>query len=362
MQTNQVERNILIDILKGFAIIAVVFDHIPGLFNLPYEANLNLFIQRFLTSFNMPLFAVISGYLLANTVRKHNITYNVIRKLKLLIPLAIFALLSSVMNIVFGKIELLAFPEEFLYRFLNQFWFIWAMFWCTLLIILIYFLSGLIKQKRVARIARYIAYTIILIIAFSSIELQPIFTGQIRYLLLYFILGFEFGIDKDKMLFQRINKKGIMDTVWIGLLLPLIILFSLSFLYTSSINIYINSMSISYNNFPQQLIVDIYRYILCLTNTCCVILIFRYINIKYAQNMVYRKISKLLCSCGKRTLQIYMIHIYVLNYLIQPIINHLSLSYHDIYTFLVGIIAIGITLLLIKILEICHIDKIVFAR
>lgn len=362
MQTDRVERNTLIDIIKGFAIIAVVLDHIPGLFNLPYEDNLNLYIQRFLTSFNMPLFAIISGYLLAYTVIRHNITYNIIQKLKLLIPLAIFALFSSIMNLVFGKIELLAFPKEFLYRFLNQFWFIWAMFWCTLLLVLIYYLSVLVFEGRIARIARYIAYTIMLFIAFSPIELQPIFTGQIRYLLLYFILGFEFSIDKEKMLFQYINKKGIMNSVWVGLLLPLVILISLSYFYNGSINIYINSMSVNNENFPHQLIVDIYRYVLCLTNTCCVILILRYINLKYARFVIYKKISAFLCICGKRTLQIYLIHIYVLNYVIQPIVEYYSFTYQNIFTILFGILALGITLLVIKILEICHIDKIVFAR
>lgn len=74
-------RNSSVDIIKGIGIILVIMGHISE----------NLFINRLIYSFHMPLFFILSGYAYINYNKTNNIKDFIIKKLKtIVIPYFIY--------------------------------------------------------------------------------------------------------------------------------------------------------------------------------------------------------------------------------------------------------------------------------
>ena len=66
------KRNQLLDIAKGVAIILVVWGHALQQYSgLDQYTTINLWMERFLISFHMPLFMLISGYLFYFSLQRH---------------------------------------------------------------------------------------------------------------------------------------------------------------------------------------------------------------------------------------------------------------------------------------------------
>lgn len=66
------KRNQLLDVAKGVAIILVVWGHALQQYSgLDNHTALNSWVERFLISFHMPLFMLISGYLFYFSLQRH---------------------------------------------------------------------------------------------------------------------------------------------------------------------------------------------------------------------------------------------------------------------------------------------------
>lgn len=69
------ERNIYIDVVKGIAIILVVYGHCIEYYSKEYIYD-NFFysdiVHKIIYSFHMPLFMVISGYLFSGTIERYS--------------------------------------------------------------------------------------------------------------------------------------------------------------------------------------------------------------------------------------------------------------------------------------------------
>ncbi len=86
-----------IDALKGFAIFLIVFGHTIG-----YSDKLSE-LSRYLSSFYVPLFFLISGYLFKNNKDESIKSYIKRKAKKILIPYYIFALLSLIPFYLFAQ-------------------------------------------------------------------------------------------------------------------------------------------------------------------------------------------------------------------------------------------------------------------
>lgn len=89
-------RNINIDLLKGVAIILMVFDHVGW----------NNIVHTYIQSFHMPLFFIVSGYLWKERpIKKKTIT----RTKRLLVPYCSMSLIYFVIAIIFNRFNIMQF-------------------------------------------------------------------------------------------------------------------------------------------------------------------------------------------------------------------------------------------------------------
>lgn len=118
-----------IDSLKGFAILLVVLGHVLQ----HYYPDGN-FCYRAIYSFHMPLFMFVSGYVSYKAVE-----WGVVKKraIQLLIPFFSYIFLKYGMDIVFGDADC-SLPVFLLHAILRPdagLWFLWALFYITILFI-----------------------------------------------------------------------------------------------------------------------------------------------------------------------------------------------------------------------------------
>ena len=139
-------RIVYLDFVKGVTIFLVVFGHCIQYGNgqefLRSGAFFDDILFKIIYSFHMPLFAVVSGYLFFWSVSSRRAREVITRQADSLIlpacvwPLVIVAAraLFHVYRGKFGGISLfmLTAANEMLYRF----WFLWAMFFCSMIVLL----------------------------------------------------------------------------------------------------------------------------------------------------------------------------------------------------------------------------------
>lgn len=129
------KRNQLLDAVKGIAIILVVLGHsvqfCSGLNN--FDA-LSLPISRFIISFHMPLFMIVSGYLFYGTLRRHDMKDIIKKRLKMLaIPIVAVAAIHH-FRYHLHNFNLFTFIKDIPNSFFNSLWFFWALLLITLLV------------------------------------------------------------------------------------------------------------------------------------------------------------------------------------------------------------------------------------
>ena len=109
------ERNNIIDILKGIAVISVLLGHAlqRGL-GLSGYIPFDNYIFKIIYTYHMPLFMILSGYVLANYTSKFNKDFLIKKSLRLLYPTIIWSyLIWSVRNFKFvGIKEFIPFPDS----------------------------------------------------------------------------------------------------------------------------------------------------------------------------------------------------------------------------------------------------------
>lgn len=139
---NKSNRNLYIDIVKGIAIILVVYGHCIEYYSTEY-LNGNFFysdlIHKIIYSFHMPLFMLVSGYLFYGSIRKHLWICNFqSRFTKLLLPIflwnSLYLIIRNSIDFIDGKPVLL--KEEILSYF-TALWFLWALFWCSIIVLFV---------------------------------------------------------------------------------------------------------------------------------------------------------------------------------------------------------------------------------
>lgn len=320
------KRQLLPDVLKGFAIFMVVLGHcIQEGSGTDFKENTMYFydkVYQFIYSFHMPLFMMISGYFawdsidkVKGKVEKWKLLGK--RSMSLLIPILGWTCIEHIqlwmeqgrMYVAFWSIPL--FVKYFSIRFLTNAWFLWAVFWCFLLVFCMhcYFRDSIVL---------YMIGFLLLFIVPDGMGL-----GVYKYMMPYFIAAFYYrGWQKEgKKDYSYLNRiKKCSDWTWIVMFGILFVgLFSL---FDENSFIYLSGYKIIGKDVIRQLGIDFYRMFIGFAGAGFFILL-------------WRKILKKLPDCrfltltaiGKNSLGIYLIS----GYFIVELGDFLSLYLYPNY-------------------------------
>lgn len=123
-------RNISLDILKGIAIFCVVWGHFiqqGTLCDIAYKENP---IFQLIYSFHMPLFMLISGYLMYQSINKRTVIQQWVHWCKnLILPLITWTFIANIFIIVYAYITTNSIPPVGLTN-AYQYWFIISLLLC----------------------------------------------------------------------------------------------------------------------------------------------------------------------------------------------------------------------------------------
>lgn len=134
------KRDAYLDIVKGIAIIAVVIGHCiqfgSGIEWMKGDFFYNN-VFRFIYSWHMPLFMLVSGYLFSFSVKRHDLRELVTSRFQqLVLPMMSWGMLITIASCVLGW-DSGTFAYNFFKHFLNDIWFLWAIFYNSLLVLAI---------------------------------------------------------------------------------------------------------------------------------------------------------------------------------------------------------------------------------
>lgn len=293
-----VKRNEFLDILKGIAIILVVVGHCiqygSGHNYMTNSLYFSDFVFKLIYSFHMPLFMLISGYLFYYSVKKNSFKYNLINRLKTtIVPIFTYTLICYMLN------KSLYFDiESFLSNMFLNLWYLWAIFWCSLIVLLV-------EQ---AKKMKNILYTLIYLIMFFIPNIYNFHLYCFMYV--FFILGF---------LFNKYNlKEYFKHRLRFASLISIIIFIILFMFYDINSYIYVSGYNIVKEGGFVQIFINIYRSTIGLFGSVFLISTVKIILLKTDLKL------KLLSYIGKNSLVIYIISGLIFAYLFPRINTYIN--------------------------------------
>lgn len=320
------DRQFCIDATKAIAIVLMVFGHALQYGSGGYFLDNSLFFQdlifKGIYSFHMPLFAVVSGYLFFKSVQKRT-TINTIksRVLGLLVPIFCWSIMYRCIVAVLSKqsIGLAWFVETGKYCLTNL-WFLWAIFFCSCIVLLI---------RKVFRdhIAAYLMAFLLLQLVPNRYNLQ-----YYAFLYPYFVGAYLFHKHDVYVVFKKPLVKCITACVclaaWLGLL----------HFFREEHYIYKTGTCILQNNAMAQIAINAYRYAVGAAGSVLVISLVSMISTPSAW---FQRCCRFI---GSRTLGIYILSTYLNVVLIRLTVNmQLHYGWTIIETIVIMLIALGIT-------------------
>ena len=298
------KRDLTLDYLRAFAIILVVLGH-----SLQYglgEPNDGIFdnaLMKFIYSFHMPLFMMVSGYLFAFSVKKHSFKSNIVSKLRtLLLPIAIWTIPVTIIDTVKyhpDRFDFLSLFKYFLNEFIGRFWFLWAVLICSVIVL---FVNKFLKDS-------VLVYLLIFGLTFV---IPNIIANDEMYRFMYPFFIVSYLIGKNGIILNISIKKTKIVT-----LVSLIAYIGLLFLYSTDSYIYITGHSLIYKpNWLYQLYIDVYRIVIGLFGS-----VFFWGLFSIFGKHIQGKASRIFGWLGANTIGIYIISFFISTYLLPEIIK-----------------------------------------
>lgn len=284
-------RHPFLDILKAYAIIFVILGHCiqygsGQTFVDNHHFYENVFFQV-IYSFHMPLFMLISGFLFGFSIKK-GWGRNIRNKIhSLLVPSFVWAVLFCALAMCDKMVhnETITFwigVKNYLMTALFSFWFLWAIFGCSLLVS---FVNRFFKDS-------IWVYFFIFIASFFITDSYNF--GMYKYMYLYFLAGY---------FFQKLNWKESVGVylkkssycIAMGLLFCIALYF-----YTPECFIYTTGHCLIGKDMLYQLGIDIYRYLI------------GFLGSAFLVSLIHKlssccRMPSILNTIGKETLGIYII-------------------------------------------------------
>lgn len=183
------KRNEKYDFYKGLLILGVVWGHTITALRLGVDGS--SFLSRFFRTYDMPMFAFISGYFLNKTILRHAFSKNILNKIgTVLFPVLLW-------NVIYSVINSVIFSTDISFSF-SRFWFLWAIFIVSIMAIIIE------KVFSFNRTCKVIAYAVITIAIHTVIDLPQ----NAAFLFVPCVFGMKYDTIKNK-LFCGIKQENI---------------------------------------------------------------------------------------------------------------------------------------------------------
>lgn len=310
------ERELLPDILKGFAIILVVLGHcIQEGSGETYRTEVLYFSDRlyqFIYSFHMPLFMMVSGYLSWSSMKKAQSNKErraLLRKRisVLVVPIFLWSAVDYARILITNHMNGEPQPEAlifvYFYNVLNNLWFLWAVWWCFLIVyIMHYFLKDNI-------IIYGLGFMVLFVIP------DGLGLGAYKYMMPYFISAYYMhGYIQDKgQEFKKTPKLWMLAAT--GLAFAGLFIF-----YNEDSFIYLTGYKLIGKNMAKQLWIDLYRMLVGFVGSGFFIFAWQYIISGINRINKVSKLNfefKILRKLGAETMGIYILSGYLLA-LIMP--------------------------------------------
>lgn len=256
------ERDILPDIVRGFAIIMVVLGHCIQEGNgAVFSADMLYFddkLYQFIYSFHMPLFAMIAGYYAYPGIsrcknKKDQVKILGKRILTYGIPIFVWTLFEyireCIINTRLGYIAYtpVSFLSGFFIRLIGNHWFLWSMIICF---IIVWFMHCFLKDNLIIYALGFLALFFIP----DGFNLHAY-----KFLMPFYIVAFYVNQNKDKLpklyyLLQNNNR--------LLLIISLVAFTGLFLFYRKDAFIYVSGYHITKNVWWKMILIDLYRMII----------------------------------------------------------------------------------------------------
>ncbi len=299
----QQKRIDFLDIAKGIAIILVVIGHAiqfgSGSSYYASELYLDDLLYKIIYSFHMPFFMLISGYLYYFSVKKHSAKDIIISRIKsLLIPIFVYATLKFILKAINGELVFgLSLVREYASTVIGTLWFLWAVFYCSLLVFIIH---KLFKDS----ICAYL-------ICFAASFFIPDTYGLSLYKFMnpFYVAGYLYNkYDLKEKLYKKLNKPILLTALGIVFVVMMLFFNRESYIYTTAHFILKSGML-------KQLGIDIYRMMIGFVGSALVLVILQLLSSKLAGTKLFKGIVFL----GKRTFGLYVISSFVFSWALLPL-------------------------------------------
>lgn len=358
MSNEKIERQRLyIDVIKGIAIFLMLWGHciqecLDG-------SNLSVYdngVFKFIYSFHMPLFMLVSGYLFFFSFQKRELKELIVHRSKPLLFSIVFCGafnyyiskgLEGILTGNFGVLVSGAWMSS-----LTDLWFLWSVLLSS---ILIAFICKKVN-KTWLQIA-LLAVCAVFFLLFAGINLN-------LYMYPYFIIGFYFAKYKDDIPAKLMNIKYISL-----ILFPIMLMFyeEKHFIYTSGI------IGGAYS-IPEYIVIDAFRWGIGLVGSVFVLTVvgifFKIFYNKSKSKLLFKGVGNL----GKNSLQVYCLstamlsswlHMgfpYIINLLGGNIFTQSMIIYNFVFTPILTLIySVGLYWL-VKLFDKLKISKILFGK
>lgn len=341
------ERKTLPDILKGFGIILVVLGHcIQTGSGTAFNVEMLYFSDRlyqFIYSFHMPLFMMVSGYLcwesMQRAVTKEQRKNLLKRRLRTL-PVPIFLctaaefIIRTAVNLTKGNFPQKTLILEYILNVLNNFWFLWAVFWCFLIVFVMHYF--------------FHDSVILYILGFAMMFFIPdgMALGAYKFMMPYFIAAFYMHKYKDK---RNVSLNSQPEIRW--LILSGLIFGGLFLFFDENSFIYLSGYKLIGKDVIRQLKIDFYRTAVGFAGSAFFILLWQFVFARCGKWCKFRILTEL----GKNSMGIYIISTYLLVYVVQRM-ETINRSFYPLNA-LQAVIVLIFSLLLVKLIA-----KLPFAR
>lgn len=326
-------RSIYLDIVKGFAIILVVYGHCLPYYSDEYMRGDFFYsdeLYKIIYSFHMPLFMLVSGYLFYGSIVRHSWTNNLkFRFSKLLLPVVfwntLYLCISNTIILLNG--DTISW-RGVLVSYTYTLWFLWAIFWCSIIVLVV---------------SRWFHDSVVVYVALLCVMLFiPGLYGINLYVYMYpyFIVGYLWNKHQihDKI---KCYLNANIQVIALSFLFILFVLFVIlcqhytveDYVYVSGTGILKGLRSSAPFIDYHQLNIDVYRYLIGFVGSALSFMIIYFLFIW--KNMAG---AKIIAKLGQKSLGIYVISVSLINAFILPnLTSDVEMNY-----MIVGLISIGV--------------------